>query len=51
MARVWLLLALLGVGYLVANDGWALREGLEDKLILIALLPGVYILGLVLLRD
>ncbi len=51
MARIVLMLAVIGAGWIVANGGVALHEGLEDKLVLVALFPSIYILGLLLLRD
>ncbi|MDX2155200.1 MAG: hypothetical protein SFW09_01720 [Hyphomicrobiaceae bacterium] len=51
MGRFALLITTLCVGLVIANNGIELHEGLEDKLALVALLPGVYILGLALLRD
>jgi hypothetical protein len=51
MGRIALLAVLLGIGFVIANHGNPVLEGLEDKLGLVALLPGVYLLGLALLRD
>lgn len=51
MGLVATLVAVIGVCLLVTNQGIPSFDLLDGKLPLVALLPGVYLFGLFLLRD
>lgn len=51
MGRFALIVGAIAVGVVVLNPGLVDLGDLQDKLLLVALLPGVYVLGLALLND
>ncbi|MEZ5818275.1 MAG: hypothetical protein R3D44_14440 [Hyphomicrobiaceae bacterium] len=51
MARLALAVMAFTVWVIVANNGYAVPEGLEDKIWLVAAFPAVYILCISLLKE